>query len=444
MVEGFDTEAAKKRFLKIYLLKYAKPNSGIGFPGAFDLVSQCKKTGLKVAVAFSADRIKVNANLAAAGLPITMLDAIVTADAFRTLKPAPDIFLAESRILDIAVTTTLSEDTLKAAEPSLIRKEISDISLEDILDGDSGSHNVMVQESQSINDLALSSPESNMTGRITELDNYPISEALWASHGDDISIQYSGTPALKGNFVRCGHRTAQGVLADGWRPFTEIIYKDAAFGNFQISMLLSLLMDPVVCAWRSVCVNVSVKLIDEVPERSSVRVPKIQKIFGVIGILKLLAGSYVLVITNRECVGSYFGHPIFKVSSMKFYPCYISLSRTLLLKRSDDSTGKRKFCDRSSPVVTLHSNDRDSPVEKRKCKNDSHLVSTVGPETPEQKSQSSSTNRYLRKHLGAPIRGRSSYQMYFKLECERLKKILGESSGSKKISDMAINAWKTD
>jgi len=36
---------------------------------------------------------------------------------------------------------------------------------------------VMVQESQSINDLALSSPESNMTGRITELDNYPISEA---------------------------------------------------------------------------------------------------------------------------------------------------------------------------------------------------------------------------------------------------------------------------
>ncbi|KAL3382063.1 hypothetical protein AABB24_001911 [Solanum stoloniferum] len=103
-------------------------------------------------------------------------------------------------------------------------------------------------------------------------------------------------------------------------------------------MLLSLLMDPVVCAWRSVCVDVSVKLIDEVPERSSVRVPKIQKIFGVIGILKLLAGSYVLVITDRECVGSYSGHPFFKVSSMKFYPCYISLSRTLLLKRKHGSS----------------------------------------------------------------------------------------------------------
>lgn len=25
---------------------------------------------------------------------------------------------------------------------------------------------------------------------------------MWADHGDDVSIQYSGTPALKGDFVR--------------------------------------------------------------------------------------------------------------------------------------------------------------------------------------------------------------------------------------------------
>ncbi|CAN4078597.1 unnamed protein product [Withania somnifera] len=75
-------------------------------------------------------------------------------------------------------------------------------------------------------------------------------------------------------------------------------------------------------------VDGSVKLIDEVPECSAVRVPKIQKIFGVIGILKLLVGSYVLVITDRECVGSYFGHPIFKVSSMKFFPCNHSLKNS--------------------------------------------------------------------------------------------------------------------
>lgn len=167
-VKGFNPETAKKRFFEIYLDKYAKPDSGIGFPGAYELIVQCKNKGLKVAVASSADRIKVDANLGAAGLQLSMFDAIVSADAFENLKPAPDIFLAASRILDvptsecvviedalagvqaaksanmrcIAVTTTLAEDTLQAAGPSLIRKEIGDISLDDILNGGSGYHSM--------------------------------------------------------------------------------------------------------------------------------------------------------------------------------------------------------------------------------------------------------------------------------------------------------------
>jgi hypothetical protein len=39
---------------------------------------------------------------------------------------------------------------------------------------------------------------------------------LWADHGDDISIQYSGTGALKGDFVRYGQRTIRGILQDGF------------------------------------------------------------------------------------------------------------------------------------------------------------------------------------------------------------------------------------
>ncbi|KAI3725773.1 hypothetical protein L1987_65565 [Smallanthus sonchifolius] len=175
-VADFNPEAAKKRFFEIYLDKYAKPNSGIGFPGALELITECKKSGLKVAVASSADRIKVDANLAAAGLSLSMFDAIVSADAFENLKPAPDIFIAASKILNvppseciviedalagvqaaqaaqmrcIAVTTTLSEDTLKEAEPSLIRKDIGNISLEDILD-------TKMQGSQSMNNPAETS-----------------------------------------------------------------------------------------------------------------------------------------------------------------------------------------------------------------------------------------------------------------------------------------------
>ncbi|KAF8098287.1 hypothetical protein N665_0269s0013 [Sinapis alba] len=164
-VKGFDPDAAKQRFFEIYLDKYAKPESGIGFPGALELVTECKNRGLKVAVASSADRVKVDANLAAAGLSLTMFDAIVSADAFENLKPAPDIFLSASKILGvptseciviedalagvqaaqaanmrcIAVKTTLSEAILKDAGPSMIRDDIGNISINDILTGGSDS-----------------------------------------------------------------------------------------------------------------------------------------------------------------------------------------------------------------------------------------------------------------------------------------------------------------
>ncbi|XP_059437193.1 phosphoinositide phosphatase SAC6 [Corylus avellana] len=72
----------------------------------------------------------------------------------------------------------------------------------------------------------------------------------------------------------------------------------------------------------------SLNLIDELPECNSVWVPKIRTIFGVIGMLKLLAGSYLIVITERESVGSYLGHPIFKVSSLKIFPCNHSLENS--------------------------------------------------------------------------------------------------------------------
>ncbi|KAE8010352.1 hypothetical protein FH972_006727 [Carpinus fangiana] len=183
-VEGFNPEAAKKRFFEIYLDQYAKPNSGIGFPGALELITQCKSKGLKVAVASSADRIKVDANLAAAGLPLSMFDAIVSADAFENLKPAPDIFFTASKILNvppieciviedalagvqaakaaemrcIAVKTTLSEEILKTAGPSLIRNEIGNISLDDILSGGSDGYNEKKQENQYLSTSAQTSP----------------------------------------------------------------------------------------------------------------------------------------------------------------------------------------------------------------------------------------------------------------------------------------------
>ncbi|GJW77329.1 phosphoinositide phosphatase SAC6-like protein [Tanacetum coccineum] len=75
--------------------------------------------------------------------------------------------------------------------------------------------------------------------------------------------------------------------------------------------------------------NGSISLLDEVPNSSGGRAqPKVETIFGVVGILKLFAGSYLFVITERECVGSYLGHPIFKVSKLKVLPCDLSVKNS--------------------------------------------------------------------------------------------------------------------
>ncbi|XP_059639037.1 phosphoinositide phosphatase SAC8 isoform X2 [Cornus florida] len=48
---------------------------------------------------------------------------------------------------------------------------------------------------------------------------------------------------------------------------------------------------------------------------------KISTIYGVAGTIRLLAGTYVLVITSRKEVGTYLGFPVFCVMSMKFLYC---------------------------------------------------------------------------------------------------------------------------
>ena len=40
---------------------------------------------------------------------------------------------------------------------------------------------------------------------------------MWANHGDDISLQYAGTGALKSGFTRTGQRTTGGLLDDGFK-----------------------------------------------------------------------------------------------------------------------------------------------------------------------------------------------------------------------------------
>ncbi len=151
---ALDIERAKARTYEHYLAMV--PVRLEAFPGAVELVRQCLAAGLGCAVASSADRIKVEANLNKIDLPPAVWGAIVTAEDVQRRKPAPDIFLTAASRLGVrpeqctvvedavngiaaakaagmrcvAVTTTFPAERLGQAD--LIRPSIREIRPEDL------------------------------------------------------------------------------------------------------------------------------------------------------------------------------------------------------------------------------------------------------------------------------------------------------------------------
>jgi HAD superfamily hydrolase (TIGR01509 family) len=149
-----DITLAKRRTYEIYLEMV--PTRLVAFPGATELVANCRKRGLRTAVASSADRIKIQANLAKIELPIEDWDAVVTGEDIEARKPAPDIFLRAASLLGlspagcvviedavngvaaakaagmrcVAVAQTFSGRDLALAD--LVRPTIADVRFEDL------------------------------------------------------------------------------------------------------------------------------------------------------------------------------------------------------------------------------------------------------------------------------------------------------------------------
>jgi len=94
-----DIPAAKKRTYEIYL--EMAPSRLRSFPGATELVRRCRQAGLKIAVASSADPIKINANLNIIGLPLGYWDGVVSGEDVVHKKPAPDLFIAAAKQLGL-------------------------------------------------------------------------------------------------------------------------------------------------------------------------------------------------------------------------------------------------------------------------------------------------------------------------------------------------------
>jgi HAD superfamily hydrolase (TIGR01509 family) len=95
-----DGREAKRRTYEIYL--DLVPVKLRPFPGVLELVRACREAGLRLAVASSADAIKVTANLKKIGLPPDSWDVVLTGENVRCNKPAPDIFLLAAETLGVA------------------------------------------------------------------------------------------------------------------------------------------------------------------------------------------------------------------------------------------------------------------------------------------------------------------------------------------------------
>lgn len=95
----FELETDKSRTYKIY----AELVRGILPPldGVNSFVAKCLERNLKLAVASSADRVKVHINLEEIGLDRSLFQAIVTGLDIENTKPAPDIFLKAASLLGV-------------------------------------------------------------------------------------------------------------------------------------------------------------------------------------------------------------------------------------------------------------------------------------------------------------------------------------------------------
>jgi HAD superfamily hydrolase (TIGR01509 family) len=90
-----DIERDKSRLYAIYLDLI--PGRLKALPGVFAFIEECRRRGLKLALASSADSVKVEGNLHAIGLAATAFDKVVNGSEVARKKPFPDIFLAAAK-----------------------------------------------------------------------------------------------------------------------------------------------------------------------------------------------------------------------------------------------------------------------------------------------------------------------------------------------------------
>lgn len=95
----FDQERDKKRTYEIYVeLTNGKLKA---LPGVYKFIAQCKNKGLRIAIATSADKVKLEINLQALKFPDGTIDATVNGLEVVHKKPDPEIYLIAAQKLGL-------------------------------------------------------------------------------------------------------------------------------------------------------------------------------------------------------------------------------------------------------------------------------------------------------------------------------------------------------
>ena len=94
-----DIEKVKARTYEIY--QKIVRDKLLPLPGAYEFIEKCRKKGLRLALATSADRIKMQVNLKEIGLSDDIFDSIVSGIDVEQKKPFPEIYLRAAKNLGL-------------------------------------------------------------------------------------------------------------------------------------------------------------------------------------------------------------------------------------------------------------------------------------------------------------------------------------------------------
>lgn len=76
-------------------------------PGAGEFISRCREKGLKMALATSADKVKMEINLTEIGLSPQTFHSIITGEDVKNKKPFPDIYIKAAESLNLKTSECL-------------------------------------------------------------------------------------------------------------------------------------------------------------------------------------------------------------------------------------------------------------------------------------------------------------------------------------------------